>query len=393
MKQETAAFPKLIALSGPLEGQSFKVDEKGVRVSEDCIVRLRDGRAVAFSVRDGQDKPWRLLDHKARLDGGGSEFTVNHEEFDPDTVLGLFPDFPNEEIESFFLGLLMENIARPVAAAVLLDQWNPGERAFATFLPGFFYPRYNIVNETRRQIVPGIYDEAEQVFCARLSHENQYIGALYVKSLTPAPFRPEERTEITRLAGYLAIHLHNRDDWDRAPKNRPEPEETEEDVERRVYRISSPADLEVVFEEMPPAYRFGHKEEQPVIEEVPTTLENLLDKLLGRVFYDIDAVIGAAALLEIPQRPLHFIRVQNPQDFEIDKDVVYRAFTLGVDAARNSDGAVWAVPITRHDEPIGVLYVQLEKKVEMDPDLIEEVQLLADVSNHSEFPQNLDRFF
>lgn len=391
--EQTTTLPSLIALSGPLEGQSFTVDGNGVRVSQDCVVRLIDGRAVAFSVREGQDKPWSLLDHKAKLEGGGSEFAVNHAEFDPETVLGLFPDFPDEEIESFFLGLLMEQIARPVAAAVLLDQWNPGERASATFLPGFFYPRYSIVNDTRRQIVPGVYDETEHVFCARLSHENQYIGALYVKSLTPAPFRPEERAEITRLAGYLSIFLQSRDNSYVSLETKPATGETEGDLERRTYRISSPAELEVVFEEMPPAYRFGHKEEQPVIEEVPTTLENLLDRLLARVFSEIDAVVAAAALLEIPQRPLHFIRVQKPQDLEIDKDVVYRALTLDVDAARNVDDTIWALPITHQDEPIGVLYVQIDKDVEVGTDLIEEIQLLADVSKHSDFPENLDRFF
>ena len=393
MKEEATTFPQLIALSGPLEGQSFTVDEKGVRVSEDCVVRLCDGRAVAFSVRDRQDKPWYLLDHNSRLDTGGSVFSLSHAEFAPQTVFRLFPDFGDDEIESFFLGVLMEKISRPVAAAVLLDQWNPGERAFATFLPGFFYPRYSIVNDTRRQILPGVYDDAEHVFCARVSCDNQYIGALYVKSLTPVPFRPEERNEIARVAGYMSLFIESKDDWHRQPKVKPEHEETEEDLDRRAYRISNPAELEIVFEEMPPAYRFGHKEQQPVIEEVPTTIENLLDKLLGRVFYDIEDAVAAAALLEIPQRPLHFIRVQKPQDFEIDKDVVYRAFTLDVDAARDAAGTVWAVPITRHDELIGVLYVQIDEAVEMEPDFIEQVQRLADVSNHSEFPQNLDRFF
>ena len=47
----TMELPRLIALSGALKDQSFAVDENGVRVSEDCIVRLCDGRAVAYSLR------------------------------------------------------------------------------------------------------------------------------------------------------------------------------------------------------------------------------------------------------------------------------------------------------------------------------------------------------
>src|SRR5437016_2945652 len=129
-------FPKLIPLSGPLKGQTLAVDEKGVRLSDECIVRLCDGRAVAYSIRDGQERPWSLLDHGARIEIESSEFELEHSEFDPEIVFSQYPDFPDEEIESFFLGRLMGNIARPLAAAVLLDKWNPGETAFATFLPG-----------------------------------------------------------------------------------------------------------------------------------------------------------------------------------------------------------------------------------------------------------------
>src|SRR5215831_13977229 len=180
-------FPRLISISGPLQGQILTVDENGVRPSEECVVRVWDGRVVAFSLHDGRENPWSLLDHNARIEIGSSEFRLEHPEFDPEVVLGIF-EFSDAEMESFFLGLVMERIERPVAAAVLLDDWSPGETASATFLPGFFYPRYGIVNETRRLRAPGVYDETEHVFCARLSDENRYLGSLYVKSLTPAPF-------------------------------------------------------------------------------------------------------------------------------------------------------------------------------------------------------------
>jgi hypothetical protein len=384
-------FPKLIALSGPLEGQSFEVDENGVRAAEDCVVRLCDGRAVAYSVRDGQERPWFLLEHGTRLEIGSSEFRLEHAEYDPNVVLGVFPDFPDAEIESFFLGLLMGKIERSLAAAVLLDKWNPGETQFATFMPGFFHPRYDIVNKLRRQLVPGVYDETEHVFCARVSGENRYIGALYVKSLTPVPFLPEERAEIVRIASYLSIFIQNRDQWEDMPKIKEPIEDEEEEKKRHV--ISSPADLEVVFEDMAPAYRFGQSEEQPVIEEVPSPLQLLLDDFLFGIFHNIRAAVAGAVCFEIPKRPMHFVRLQCPPEFEIDKDVVHRAFTLAVDAARNGDGTVWAVPIERGDRRIGVLYAQIDKTVKMKSDLITELKNIADVENDSDFPENLDRFF
>jgi hypothetical protein len=382
-------FPKLIALSGPLKGQAFDVDEKGVRAAEDCIVRLCDGRAVAYSVRDGQERPWFLLEHNTELEIGSSQFRLEHQEYDPNVVLSVFPDFPNEEIESFFLGLLMGKFDRPLAAAVLLDQWTPGETGFATFLPGFFYPRYAIVNKIRRRLVPGIYDETEHVFCARLSQENRYIGALYVKSLTPVPFRPEERAEIVRIATFLSMYIQTREADDMPRK---EPIEDGEEEKKR-YVISSPAELEVVFEEIAPAYRFGQNDEQPVIEEVPSPLYLLLDDFVFGIFHNISAAVEGAVFFEMPKRPMHFVRLQSPQDFEIDKDVVHRAFILPVDAARNADGTVWAVPIEKGGRRLGVLYAQIDPTVKMKTDFITELKNLADVENDRDFPENLDRYF
>jgi hypothetical protein len=388
-------LPRLVAVSGPLQDQILKVDENGVRPSEDCVVRLCDGRVVAYSLRDGRESPWCLLDHNARIEAGSSEFRLEHPEFDPEVVLGMF-EVSDEEIESFFLGLLMEKIERPVAAAVLLDDWNPGETASATFLPGFFYPRYGIVNETRRQRAPGVYDETEHVFCARLSDENRYVGALYVKSLTPAPFRPEERVEITRIAGYLAIYLENRETWLGDMEINPEREEEQEGTEEEekvTHRISRPAELEVVFEEPAPAYRFGQKEEQPSVEQVLSMLENILGKMLFEISHNIDAAVAAAVCLEIPGRPLHFIRLERGDDFEIDKDVVYRAFVLDVDAARNADESAWAVPIIQRERRLDVVYVEIDKDIEMDSDVIVELRGIAEVSNDPDFPENLNRFF
>src|SRR5262249_5691570 len=152
--------------------------------------------------------------------------------------------------------------------AVLLDNWRPGETASATYLPGFFNPRYGIVDATRRQFAPGVYDETEHVFCARMSLDNRYVGAVYVKSLTPVSFRAEERVEITRIAAYIAIYLSTKGDV--------LPERKRKEETKPTRRISSPAELEIVFEEFPPAYRFAHYQEQPPIEEVPSTLETLL---------------------------------------------------------------------------------------------------------------------
>jgi hypothetical protein len=386
-------FPKLIALSGPLEGRSFEVDENGVRPAEDCVVRLQDGRAVAFSVRDGEERPWFLLEHNSRLEIGSSEFRLEHSEYDPEVVLSVFPDFPDSETESFFLGLLMGRIDRQLAAAVLLDQWNPGETQFATFMPGFFHPRYDLVNKLRRQLVPGVYDETEHVLCARLSNENRYLGVLYVKSLTAVPFSLEERAEIVRIATYLSIYLQNREVEAEFPKGKePAEDEGDEETETRRYVISSPADLEIVFEELAPAYRFGQSEEQPVIEEVPSPLQLLLGHILDETFHNISGAVAAAVCFEIPNRPMHFVLLQRAQDFEVDKDVVNRAFILDVDAARNADGTVWAVPIETGDRRIGVLYVQIDKR-KVESDFITELKGIADVENDASFPENLERFF
>ena len=89
-------FPKLIPLSGPLKGQTLAVDEKGVRLSDECIVRLCDGRAVAYSIRDRQERPWSLLDHGARIEIESSEFELEHSEFDPEIVFSQYPDFPDD---------------------------------------------------------------------------------------------------------------------------------------------------------------------------------------------------------------------------------------------------------------------------------------------------------
>lgn len=388
-----AELPKLIAISGPLKGQSFDVDTGGVRLAEDCIVRLTDGRVVAYGVHDGKERPRSLLDHKAILEAGSSEFCLEHPEIDPDVVFGMFPDFPDTEIESFFLGLLMEKIARPVAAAVLLNQWNAGERAQATFLPGFFYPRYTIVHQTLRQRGPAIYDETEQVFCARLSGENHYLGSLYVRSLTPSPFRREERIEIVRIAAYLSLYLATKDDLGRTPNVGKRTQEEKDEEDNREHTISVPAELAIVIEDMQPAYRFGRNQKQPVMEEVPSPLEELLEGVLSATFQRIKHIVGAAALLQIPGRPLHFVRLQRPADLEVDKDVIYRAFTLNFETARNADGSVWAVPMNGNDGRLGVLYVQLEEPPGMQKEFLRELEAMAAISLDSDFPKNLDRLF
>src|SRR5438067_13409023 len=101
------ASPQLTAISGPLEGKTFDVDENGVRLSDDCIVRLVDGRVVVYAVRNGKEKARALLDHEAEFEAGAATFSLEHQEYDPNDVLGLYPNPSDAELESFFLGLLM----------------------------------------------------------------------------------------------------------------------------------------------------------------------------------------------------------------------------------------------------------------------------------------------
>jgi hypothetical protein len=99
--------------------------------------------------------------------------------------------------------------------------------------------------------------------------------------------------------------------------------------------------------------------------------EVLLDKVLFGVLHDIEAANAGAVCLEIPGRPLHFMRLQRPDDFEIDKDVVYRAFTSDAQAACNADQTVWAVPIEGRERRLGVAYVKIDPTVKMKEDLVE----------------------
>ena len=108
---------------------------------------------------------------------------------------------------------------------------------------------------------------------------------------------------------------------------------------------------------------------------------------------NIRGAVAGAVCLEIPGRPLHFIRLQNPADFEIDKDVVYRAFTRDADAVRNANGTVWAVPIPGPERRLGVVYVQLGKDPEKKADLIAALQVIADITEDEEFPENFDQLF
>ena len=57
-----------------------------------------------------------------------------------------------------------------------------------------------------------------------------------------------------------------------------------------------PHELEVVFEKMSPAYRFGQNPEAPVMEDVASPLQVLMDQILLGVFRDIDAVYCGCCL-------------------------------------------------------------------------------------------------
>ena len=68
------------------------VDESGVRLSDELIVRLHDGRAVAHAVTDKGEEPRSLLDHNFSITAGGCEFLFEHSEFDPAGVTQIFPE-------------------------------------------------------------------------------------------------------------------------------------------------------------------------------------------------------------------------------------------------------------------------------------------------------------
>jgi hypothetical protein len=49
-----------------------------------------------------------------------------------------------------------------------------------------------------------------------------------------------------------------------------------------------------------------------------------------------------------------------------------------VDVSRNAEGSAWAVPIIGRGRRFGVVYVEIDKDIEMNSDLIEELQGIAD---------------
>jgi len=94
---------------------------------------------------------------------------------------------------------------------------------------------------------------------------------------------------------------------------------------------------------------------------VPSTLEEMLDSVVFGIFYDIDAAIAGGVCLAVPGRPGHFVRFQRPPDFEIDKQIIYRAFTGNFKSVSNSDGTVCAVPLDGREGKLGVVYMEIEK--------------------------------
>jgi hypothetical protein len=87
------------------------------------------------------------------------------------------------------------------------------------------------------------------------------------------------------------------------------------------------------------------------------------------------------------------VAVSGPLQDQILKVDENGAFVLDVDASRNADGSAWAVPIIQRERRLGVVYVEIDKDIEMDSDVIVELRGIADVSNDPDFPENRNRFF
>ena len=168
-----------------------------------------------------------------------------------------------------------------------------------------------------------------------------------MKCLDAFPLRQHERIEITRIASYISIFLANAgtgpQENDGVPWN------------------GDPPQFETVLEDPKPMYRFNHKKQRAVLEQVPSTLEEMLDSVVFGIFYDIDAAIAGGVCLAVPGRPGHFVRFQRPPDFEIDKQIIYQAFTGNFKSVSNSDGTVCAVPLDGPEGKLGVVYMEIEK--------------------------------
>jgi hypothetical protein len=162
--------PRIVVLSGPSTGQVLPVEETGVRLSDECVVRLHHGRAVAYFGSDGDagsPRPKVLLDHNSCLTTGGCDFRLEHFEFDSAHVTALFPgieprdpfdpDFrKTEEMKFHLIKDLCGRMKRNLQVAIILKTRPRGMLGFGSYYPGLFIVEQDIVDAVQEGFLPGM---------------------------------------------------------------------------------------------------------------------------------------------------------------------------------------------------------------------------------------------
>src|SRR5260370_39441181 len=106
--------PQIRILSGESAGRVVKIAETGLRVSNDFMIRLHDGRAIAYVGTGEAQEPRSLLDHNVSIRSGDCDFRFEHLEFDPERIKQLFPEITpsdplaaeNDNVQTYFIRLI-----------------------------------------------------------------------------------------------------------------------------------------------------------------------------------------------------------------------------------------------------------------------------------------------
>jgi hypothetical protein len=340
--------PQIRILSGPSAGQVLPVDESGVHLSDEFMVRLHDGRAVAYVGAGEAQERRSLLDHNHRIRAGDCDFRLEHLQFDPARVTQMFPEITpcdplrahNEDVQKYFVALIRNRIGRRLRVAIILNSRGRGLLGYGTYSPELFVVQSEIIDETERGFLPGISDPAGRVFCAKLSHDDRCLGVLYVGAIGGDSFSQQERIEIARIAGYLSIFL--------AP-------------------FEPPSDADSI----EPADAVGLRRRNVVY-------------LMGDRIPGVEKMALMLAEGDRAADTVNFVAMCYPDELEPDGGIVWAAFTSAGGLARNKDGTICGIAISDParfglgpEGRLGVLYIESSVVNTRDPDVVASLREMA----------------
>jgi hypothetical protein len=370
--------PQIVGLSGPSAGSVIPVDEVGVRLSDEFVARLHDGRAVAYIGVGKAGRPRCLLDHNAQIRTGGWDYRFEHFEIDPARVTGMFPEIKpcdptqSEDVQKYFIDLICRRFSPRLRVAIIPGDGRTGR---ATLHPEAFpfFADFEIIDQTQREFMPAHYDQARNILCVKLSNDDRCLGVLYVQGLESTLFSREDRIEITRIASYISTFFASF-----RPPRRKDP---------RLVVLSGPDEGKVIplaanpvefgpagLDDPEPMYRIEMTDRGPVLRTDPKTMERRQKHILALIFQKIPAATKAAVCMAEGNRTGEFSSIRYPGVFEIDAEVLYRAFFWKLGMASNEEGTICAAAIMDPNDPLlaqenrlGVLYMESRNDADPDP--------------------------